>query len=160
MSAKSDPTRRVPKNIGESNEFWRGYTLDDLIVGASPFIFVVLLTAYVIPPGFRIVGYVLAVLALFLGAAIVYATPDHVTASEWLESYVHFIRRPKRIRHIRYNFDSAREQTEYPESEWYEVDERTQELIDIERIHKRQNAIERTDGYIFGGVKVEPANMA
>lgn len=160
MSAKNDPTRRVPTKLGDTNEFWRGYTLDDLFVGATPFIVTLLFTAYLLPPSLRPVGYVGSVIALVAGAVAVYATPDYLTASEWLQSYVNYVRRPKNVTHVRYNFDSSREQKDLPESKWYEVDERTQDLVDIERIYKGQGAVERLDGYIVGAVKVEPANMA
>ncbi|MDY6778971.1 MAG: hypothetical protein SV760_00155 [Halobacteria archaeon] len=156
----NDPTRRIPKKLNESDDFWRGYTLDDLLVGAAPFITAVLFTAYVLPSGLRFIGYILSVLALILGAIIIYATPDHLTSSEWLQSYVHYIRRPKDVIHVRYDFDSVREQKDFPESDFLELDERTQDLIDIERILKNQDAIERTDGRIIGAVRVEPANMA
>ncbi|MFP4174925.1 MAG: VirB4 family type IV secretion system protein, partial [Halobacteriales archaeon] len=156
----SDPTRRVPKKLGKSDEFWRGYTLDDLLVGGTPFIVAVLLTAYVLPPSLRYVGYVLAVIGLVVGAVAVYAAPDYLTASEWVSTYVHHLRRPKEVTHVRYDFDSAREQRDFPESRFYELEERTQELTDIERVHTDRDAVERRDGAYVGAVRVEPANMA
>ncbi|MDZ7688452.1 MAG: hypothetical protein U5J64_06995 [Halobacteriales archaeon] len=160
MMSSSDPTRRVPKKLGESDEFWRGYTLDDLLVGGTPFIVAVLLTSYVIPPEYRYVGYVLSAIGLVVGAVIVYATPDHMTASEWVSTYVHHIRRPKEMEHVRYDFDSVREQTDFPESRAFEVSQRTQELTDVKRVHKDRDAVERMDGTFVGAVRVEPANMA
>ena len=159
-SSPNDPTRRVPKKLGESDEFWRGYTLDDLLVGGTPFIVAVLLTAYVIPPEFRYVGYVLGAVALVVGAAAVYATPDHLTASEWVSTYAHHLRRPKEVEHVRYDFDSVREQTDFPESRFHELSERTQELTDVKRVHTNRDAVERLDGAFVGAVRVESANMA
>jgi hypothetical protein len=158
--SSSDPTRRVPKKLGESDEFWRGYTLDDLLVGGSPFIVAVLLTAYVLPPELRYIGYVLAVVGAVIGAVAVYATPDYLTASEWVSTYLHHLRRPTHTEHVRYDFASAREQRDFPESRFYEVSERTQELTDIDRVYKDQAAVERADGAFVGAVRVEPANMA
>ncbi len=158
--ASSDPTRRVPKKLTGGDEFWRGYTLDDLLVGAAPFIAAVLITAYLLPPELRYVGYVLSAVALIVGAAAVYATPDHLTASEWVSAYFHRLRRPNEVEHVRYDFDSAREQTDFPESGIHELDERTQELTDVARIHPRRDAVERIDGAFVGAVRVEPANMA
>jgi len=160
MMSSSDPTRRVPKKLGESDEFWRGYTLDDLLVGGTPFIVAVLLTAYVIPPEFRYVGYVLSGIGLVVGAIVVYVTPDHMTASEWVSTHAHHLRRPKEVEHIRYDFESAREQTDFPESGAFEVSQRTQELTDVKRVHKDRDAVERLDGAFVGAVRVEPANMA
>ena len=158
--SSSDPTRRIPKKLGESDEFWRGYTLDDLLVGGTPFIVAVLLTAYVIPPEYRYLGYILAFFGLVLGALAVYATPDHMTASEWVSTYAHHIRRPEEVEHVRYDFESVREQTDFPESRAFEVSQRTQELTDVKRVHKDRDAVERTDGTFVGAVRVEPANMA
>lgn len=158
--SSSDPTRRVPKKLDESDEFWRGYTLDDLLVGGMPFIVAVLLTAYVLPPDLRYVGYVLAAIGLVVGAIAVYATPDYLTASEWVSTYAHHLRRPKEVVHVRYDFGSAREQRDFPESRFYELDERTQELTDVERVHTDRDAVERFDGAFVGAVRVEPANMA
>jgi len=156
----NDPTRRIPKKIGESDEFWRGYTLDDLLVGATPFMIGVVLTAYILPPRYRFLGYGVSVAGLVVGAIAIYATPDHMKASEWVNTYFHHLRRPKEVEHVRYNFDSVREQTDFPESNFYELSERTQELTDVERIHKEREAIERSDGAYIGAVRVEPANMA
>ena len=158
--SSSDPTRRVPKKLGESDEFWRGYTLDDLLVGGTPFIVAVLLTAYVIPPEYRYIGYALAFFGLVVGAVAVYVTPDHMTASEWVSTYAHHFRRPKEVEHVRYDFDSVREQTDFPESGAFEVGQRTQELTDVKRVHKDRDAVERVDGTFVGAVRVEPANMA
>ncbi|MGK2230797.1 MAG: hypothetical protein ACI9QA_000959, partial [Methanobacteriota archaeon] len=158
--SSSDPTRRVPKKLGESDEFWRGYTLDDLLVGGMPFILAVLLTAYVLPPNLRYVGYVLAVIGLIVGAVAVYVTPDYLTASEWVSTYFHHLRRPTESEHVRYDFGSAREQRDFPESRFYELDERTQELTDVERVHVDRDAVERFDNAFVGAVRVEPANMA
>ncbi len=158
--ASNDPTRRVPKKLGESDEFWRGYTLDDLFVAAAPFIAAVLLTAYVIPAEYRVAGYVISALALLAGALAIYLTPDHLTASEWLSTYVHHLRRPSEVEHVRYDFDSAREQRDLPTSKSYETEERTQELTDVHRIHPDRDAVERVDDVFVGAVEVEPANMA
>jgi hypothetical protein len=158
--SSSDPTRRVPKKLGDSDEFWRGYTLDDLLVGGTPFIVAVLLTAYVIPPEYRYIGYALAFVGLLVGAVAVYATPDHMTASEWVSTYAHHFRRPEEVEHVRYDFESVREQTDFPESGAFEVGQRTQELTDVKRVHKDRDAVERLDGTFVGAVRVEPANMA
>ena len=158
--SSSDPTRRVPKKLDESDEFFRGYTLDDLLVGGMPFIVAVLLTAYILPPNLRYVGYVLAAVGLVVGAVAVYATPDYLTASEWVSTYAHHIRRPKEVAHVRYEFGSARQQRDLPESSFYELDERTQELTDLKRVHTDRDSVERFDGAFVGAVRVEPANMA
>ncbi|MFW5929043.1 MAG: hypothetical protein ACOCT0_01295, partial [Halobacteriota archaeon] len=158
--ASSDPTRRVPKKLGKSDEFWRGYTLDDLLVGGTPFMLAVLLTAYVLPANLRNLGYALAAVGLVLGALAVYATPDYMTASEWVSTYAHYLHRPKEVAHVRYDFDSRREQLDLPESGFHELDERTQDLTDVERVHVDHDSVERVDGAYVGAVRVEPANMA
>ena len=160
MSTGNDPTRRVPTKLQSSGEFWRGYTIDDLLVGATPFIAMVLITAYLLPANVRVVGYVLAGVALVVGAVAVHLAPDHLTASEWVDGFVHRIRTPDEMRNVRYDFDAVREQTDYPEAGVLELAQRTQDLIDVERIHTDIDAIERTDGAIVGAVRVEPTNMA
>jgi len=156
----NDPTRRIPKKLRESDEFWRGYTLDDLLVGATPFMVGVVLTAYILPARYRFIGYAVSIAGLLVGALAIYATPDHMKASEWVKTYFHYLRRPREVEHVRYNFGSVREQTDFPESRFYELSERTQELTDVERIHKERDAVERSDGAFVGAVRVEPANMA
>ncbi|MFB6284017.1 MAG: VirB4 family type IV secretion system protein [Halobacteria archaeon] len=160
MSTGNDPTRRIPKKIGSSDEIWRGYTLDDLMVGAMPFIVAVVVTAYFLPPNMTQYGYILSGFALFVGAVIIYLTPDHLTASEWVNSYSKFYRRPKKIRNIKYNFGNVREQEDFPESGFLELEERTQDMVDIKKIYKNRDAVMRTDDKLVGAVKVEPANMA
>ncbi|KTG10585.1 hypothetical protein AUR64_07905 [Haloprofundus marisrubri] len=95
------------------------------------------------------------------GAALIFVTPDHLSASQWLHTLVRYAKRPQ----ITYNV-SNRGQTETTRNEGglanytpFTPDERTQDLTNIERAWPGTSAIQRQDGVMEAFIEVHPGNM-
>ncbi|WP_324759543.1 hypothetical protein [Haloarcula montana] len=140
----TDSSKRVPKALGTETKLFGNYTLTDLAVALVPGVAVVLLIQVVFPPSLTVAGYRLQTLTLPVvlvsiacGGVFVFLTPTYTTSLEWIETFVGFSRREKRLNH-----DAAKRHTQF------------------ERVHPEHGAIERIDGAIVGMVQVNPPPMA
>ncbi|MFC7076811.1 hypothetical protein [Haloarcula halophila] len=140
----TDPSKRVPKALGTETKLFGNYTLTDIAVALVPGVAVVLLIQVVFPPSLMVAGYRLQTLtlpvvlvAIVCGGIFVFLTPAYTTSLEWIETFVGFARREKRLNH-----DAAKQHTQ------------------VERVHPEHGAIERTDGALVGLIQVGPPPMA
>ncbi|QLH81294.1 hypothetical protein [Halosimplex pelagicum] len=139
-----NPAKRIPKSLGTDTKLLGSYTMTDLAVALFPGVVVVLCVQVLLPAGMTIQGHQVQTLALplagvmiGLGALFVYLTPAYTTSADWVTSMVSFHSRATDSDH-----EAAKEYTR------------------IERVYPRRNAIERTDGAVFGLVQVIPPTMA
>ncbi len=153
-------SRRIPKNIG-NNDTFRGYQTEDLVMGFIP-LGLILVAIQVLPEAVQEqVTLPAMALGVILGGLLIAITPEHLSTREWLESIFHHIFRPKRVEHVSISSGVARKQTDtVSETKIYQMEERTQEITRLEKIHRNGGAIERDDGVMVGAIKVDPANMA
>jgi hypothetical protein len=108
----------------------------------------------------------LTLLGGLLGVAIVFAAPSHLPATAWLtDIYRYYLLRPRRTyaapRETEGLAPGATTRTEGGLAAYhpFSVDERTQDLTNVERAWPGAGAIERTDGAVVGMLEVDPANM-
>jgi hypothetical protein len=108
----------------------------------------------------------MTVIGLLLGVATVFAAPSHLPATAWLSDvYRYYLLRPHRTlaapRASPANVAEATERTEGGVAAYhpFAVDERTQDLTNVERAWPGAGAIERTDGALVGMLELDPANM-
>lgn len=139
-----DPAKRVPKSIGTDAKLLGRFTLTDIAVGLFPGVIVLLATQVLLPPTLLVGAIPLQTIALpataaaiGLGVLFVYLTPDYTTSLTWLTTLLRYRRRPTRLPH-----EAARTTTH------------------VQRVHPGDEAVERTDGALFGLVQVEPPAMA
>lgn len=153
-------SRRIPKNIG-NNDTFQGYQTEDLFMALMPLgILLVLVNA--LPEDISQTLSLPSIgVGIVLGIVLLAITPDHLSTKEWLGSIVHHMFRPKRIEHMSLQHGVAREQRDaIKETKIYQMEERTQEITRLKKIHRNGGAIERDDNVMVGAVKVSPANMA
>lgn len=108
----------------------------------------------------------LTALGFIVGFGIVFAAPSHLPATAWLaDVYRFYVLRPRRTyaspaTSTTAGADATR-RTEGGIAAYHPfgVDERTQELTNVERAWPGAGAIERTDGALVGMVELDPANM-
>ena len=161
MSAdRGDPEMRIPRDLNDNDQYL-GYRTADLLAALVPAGVMLFLSQSILPSSmagyqpFMIIG------GLLIGVTMLFLTPNHLTVREWTESIVHHLRRPDRVRHLSMDYDNVREQKDHNmEARAWEVNQRTQELTRVKRVHVDAGAIERYDDTMVGAIKVEPANMA
>lgn len=139
-----DPTKRIPKSLGNDTKLFGSYTLMDLAVALLPGVGVILLTQVLLPSTLTVAGYhvqtltlPVAGLAIAVGGLFVYLTPNYASSVDWLETFVRF-------------HTSSTDHTH----------EEAKEYTQVERVHPKHGAIERTDGVFVGMVQVSPPTMA
>jgi hypothetical protein len=108
----------------------------------------------------------LTLVAGLVGVGIVFAAPSHLPATAWLaDVYRYYVLRPRRTyaapRETRGLAAEAVQRTEGGLAAYhpFSVDERTQDLTNVERAWPGAGAIERTDGALVGMLELNPANM-
>ncbi|ELZ89088.1 hypothetical protein [Haloferax sulfurifontis] len=100
-----------------------------------------------------------------LGAAVVYVTPDHLTAWAWATDVSRFAMRPRQTFSAPIETDtdttaeSVRNAGGLANYTPFKPDERTQELTNIERAWPGVGAIQRSDGVMEAFIEVNPGNM-
>ena len=136
--------KRIPKSLGTDTKLFGSYTMTDLAVALFPGVVVVLCFQVVLPSDVTVRGYHLDALTLplagatiALGAVFVYLTPAYTTSADWVTSMLTFYSRSEQVDH-----EAAKEYTQ------------------IERVYPDRDAVERTDGAVFGLVQVIPPTMA
>lgn len=97
---------------------------------------------------------------LGLGLAIVYVTPSHMTATEWLSAVTTYAQRPD------VTFNSPADDEQAPENEGgllgrtpFSPDERTQDLTEIDVAWPGAGTVQRQDGAMEAFIEVDPDNM-
>jgi hypothetical protein len=164
------PSRRVLATFGEPEEFF-GFTLADLKL-FLPALFAGLIVGGNTPAALQPAGWLLGG-ALVVGSLIViYATPSYQTATTWLWEKVRYSLTSSRfvlntlsersptddeLRPTVESSDDSEERTTVPRPS---RSKNTESLTDFERFHLSADAGERNDGYVFGALRVKPANMA
>lgn len=175
----NDPRKRILTEFGEPEEFF-GFTFGDLKL-LIPSVFLGMLIVGNVPATIEFVGWGIAG-GLVLGVLVlVYASPGHQPTQSWLKARLHHLRQPSILvltpDDVTGAVDEGQELT--PEIEHQRQRDsrgdadigrnslltrsqttRTQELTDIEEFHIAHGAGERTDGYVYGAIRVHPANMA
>jgi hypothetical protein len=164
------PSRRTLAGFGEPEKFF-GFTLADLKL-FLPALFAGVIIGGNTPAPIQPAGWLLGG-ALVVGSLIViYAAPSHQTATAWLRKKVRYNLTSSRFVLSAFNersptADELRPTAELSDSsvESSTVPSRTapsetESLTEFERFHLSADAGERADGYVFGALRVEPANMA
>jgi len=110
--------------------------------------------------GLEFLGLPLAAFGFALGTAIVYATPSELTAWSWLQDVFRFYTKRPRVTHSHPPGDSN-STTEGGLVQYtpFTVDERTQDLTNVERAWAGAGVVERMDGTMEAFLEVHPANM-
>lgn len=153
MDAIGEQTRVPLLNIEEGDLYILiGLPITGLLIGG-----VADLNALILP---------LTACGFLLGVAIVFAAPSHLPATTWLaDTYRYYVHRP------RWTYAApgdpqglaaaATKRTEGGLAAYhpFSVDERTQDLTNVERAWPGAGAIERTDGALVGMLELDPANM-
>jgi hypothetical protein len=162
------PSRRILAAFGEPDEFF-GFTLADLKL-LLPALFAGLIVAGNTPTAVRPLGWAVGG-GLVLGAlVVVYAAPEYQTAPAWLREKLRYAVAPSRFVPRAGERDPTGEQLRPAvEADSAPVDHRgigrrnageAESLTELERFHVGVDAGERADGYVFGALRVAPANMA
>lgn len=162
-----NPSHRILTEFGESDTFL-GLTFTDLRI-LIPAVFIGLVIARNTPPAFATIGWSVCGVLVIASLLVIYVTPADQTAQGWLLDRYRFITQPK-IRTLEGTTDHPSEVSEFlPESAEpasvanganEKPSDSTQSLTELDRFYLRHDAARRTDGYLFGAVRVTPANMA
>lgn len=146
---QTDPRRRVLDEFGAGDEIAgidTDYTLSDLkaLIPAVALGFICLLAGVADGRLLAILGGILSALALLaIALAVIVITPSHLTPQAWVTQILSFKREPKQRSIVGETSN-----------------ERTEVLTGITRFDADGDAVERDDGALVGGVRVDPANMA
>lgn len=161
MSGRSgvDPSRQVPKGLSDTDKIY-GYSTEE-ITTVVVIAFIGMVLTNLIPQSLSGASIFVLLGSILFGILVVFVTPNHLEPTEWLGSMGHYFARPTKVPHLSLADGMAREQKDViEEAKVYELNERTQEITWVRRVHKDAQAIERIDDAVVGGIKVEPANMA
>jgi hypothetical protein len=132
--------RKVHPTLGSTTMFWRGYTLGEIILLASPFMLVlVVLGLPFTPASFLLPGLGFALATTLFLFVLHRAKPYYLTLTEWL-----FARLSWAVKRKEYSHGG-------PEQD-------TLGVTRVKRVHPY--AVERTDGAYVGAIRITPANMA
>ncbi|QKY20515.1 hypothetical protein B4589_009040 [Halolamina sp. CBA1230] len=98
------------------------------------------------------------------GTALVYVTPEHLTAWTWTTDVSQYLKRPAVTFSAPNDADSATDETDRNQGGLanytpFTPDERTQDLTNIERAWPGAGAIQRADGTMEAFIEVDPGNM-
>ena len=115
--------------------------------------------------GYEAFALPLVTAGLGIGVAIVYVTPAHLNAWEWVRAGSRFLLRPR----ITYNVsvdedgntdgDHIRNEGGLANRMPLKPDERTQDITNVRRAWPEVGAIERTDGTMEAFLELSPGNM-
>ncbi len=154
-----DPAKQIPEGLSQTENIW-GYSRSEIVTVIACLFLGMLLTSF-LPPSLETLGPFLLFGGFVFGVLLVFITPNHLEPTEWLGSMTHYFGRPKKVPHLSLTDELAREQKDsITETKIYELNERTQEITWVEKIHRNVDAVERIDGAFVGAIKVESANMA
>lgn len=165
MAADNGAHRRIMNAIGEERRLpvfnvregdlyvLVGFPIAGLLLGGAT--------------GVDVVTLPLVLCGVVLGAAIVFATPSHLTATTWLATgYRYVCKRPRVTYNVPSNAsadasDRARTACDGGLVDYtpFTPDERTQDLTNIERAWPGAGAVQRTDGALEGFIELDPGNM-
>ncbi|WP_158057932.1 class I SAM-dependent methyltransferase [Halorussus halophilus] len=146
---QTDPRRRVLDEFGAGDEIAgidTDYTLSDLkaFIPAVALAFACLLAGVADGGLLAVLAGILSALGILaMTAVVIVITPSHLTPQEWVTQILRFKRAPKQRSIV----------GQIP-------DEQTEVLTGIARFDAESDAVERDDGTLVGGVRVDPANMA
>jgi hypothetical protein len=164
------PSRRILAAFGEPEEFF-GFTLADLKL-LLPALFTGLIIGGNTPAAIQPAGWLLGGALVVASLIVIYAAPDHQTATAWLWEKVRYSLTPSR-----FVLDATDERSSTADELHPTVESSdgsgesavlsgevalgdTESLTEFERFHLKADTGERADGYVFGALRVEPANMA
>ena len=110
--------------------------------------------------GIEFLSLPLAAFGLALGTAVVYAAPSELTAWSWLRDVFRFYAKRPRVTHSHPPTEGG-STTEGGLVQYtpFSVDERTQDLTNVERAWAGAGVVERTDGTMEAFLELHPANM-
>ncbi|WP_426963488.1 hypothetical protein [Haloparvum alkalitolerans] len=99
-----------------------------------------------------------------LGIAVVYVSPDHLSAWTWTKDVYRYVKRPRVTFSAPEEADSSTNETARNEGGLanytpFKPDERTQDLTNIERAWPGAGAIQRDDGTMEAFIEIDPGNM-
>ena len=162
-----NPSHRILTKFGESDTF-HGLKSTDLRI-LIPAVFLGFVIARNTPPVFATVGWSVCGVLVLGSLLVIYVTPDDQTPQGWLLDRYRFLTEPS-VRTLEGNRETPSDVTELrPETDETSTEANgpnrkptrsTQALTELDRFHLRHDAARRTDGYLFGAVRVTPANMA
>ena len=142
-----DTTRRILDQLGEEETVLStDYKLADLKLFA-PALVVVILIVGAMPPGWGILGFALGGLVMVGAAGLIWKSPPHRVAYDWLTDVVAFQYKKFRGKTLMLPHDS-------------DDDSETRTLTNVDTVLRRWNSVKRTDGGLVAALRVHPANMA
>lgn len=98
----------------------------------------------------------LAVVSAVCGCVAVYVTPDYLNVWQYLKVIRYHLAQPAKIST---ETESAESSTPTEVVRVIEADRATRNLTNIERFYPEKNAIEREDGRLCAGIKLQPPNL-
>lgn len=147
---QKDPMRRILNSFGTDSSI-EGIEIDlspsdvSLLFGASTVGFVVVILAG-LPDfwPFQAIGILIALLLPLSAGVLIYVTPAWEASTICWLSQIYKFRRQQKYRSI----------------VAVDPENRTEPLTEVGRFYPNLNAVERTDGVLVGGVRVNPANLS
>ncbi|MFC7044802.1 hypothetical protein ACFQH6_04645 [Halobacteriaceae archaeon GCM10025711] len=109
--------------------------------------------------GMESLAFPLVTAGLGFGTAVIYVTPDHLTATQWLTDVVRYAKRPRTTYSAPSDSEATHNEGGLANYTPFKPDERTQDLTNIERAWPGAGAIERQDGAMQAFIEVSPGNM-
>lgn len=168
MSTTEAAERRIPSiNSDDSMPLWRGYTLNDALLVASPLMLFLILFQFV-PSSLYLPALGVAVLLSLVGVGLVLTAPEYYSSVDWLKHHSGHVLRGNEYFNIPYNMEHKhREQQHEPDNglvtKVFATDQRTQDVLGIKRVipamGEAPGGIQMRDGTICCGIKIDPANL-
>lgn len=171
---RDDQRRQVLSGVSEKPEF-AGYSRLGLLAFFSPALAAFAATMYVLPREWTLWGIGATIGLCVLAAVGIAATPDHLTAGQYVGKVVrHHTQQPELVHDMNPDISQItqpvpdtilRKFSRLPGIRGYPylgTDEYgpTQEIVPFERPYRGRYAVQREDGGLVGAVKVTPANMS
>jgi len=114
--------------------------------------------------GLESLAFPLVVGGIGIGVTVVYVSPSHLNAWTWTKDVYRYLKRPRVTFSAPAEADGRTNETERNEGGLanytpFRLDERTQDLTNVERAWPGAGAIQRTDGAMEAFIEIDPDNM-
>lgn len=159
MSNAQNPAADIPSGLEDTDRKFGKPVQDWAVLIGIPVISTFFLYTIIEPP--KLIAGGMFTVAALASIAMIILQPSHLGALEWIQSIKHYYKRQSKSEHISETSGMEREQGHFTSTRRaWETAARTQDDTHVKQVHPDLNAIERTDGALFGAVEITGSNMA
>lgn len=160
MASLDRSKRQIGQNLDADEDIVLNFSIYDILVGLVPPLTVFIMVMRLVPSQYQFFGMLLIVPVALISILTVFASPDHLRATEWLSGILRYQIRPSELSHVTKEYARVRQQEEPIPTSPLDTETTTQELTHIDAVSPYLSYLERTDGSFVGLLEVTPTNMA